>query len=363
MKGKLLIAIFLFLFCTLSIEAFAIEPLFDTGIDYPTGDLPESFCSGDFNKDGFRDLIVVDAANDKILVFLNDKKNGFKNPIGYETGDWPSSIATADFNGDSYLDVVVITDSENSSDNLNILFNAADGTFMPPISYTIDEGGRFIRNHVLAVADVNGDGHQDIVVSNTKDTLFVFLNSGKGSFDKPIANIVRDGPHTLCAADFNQDGLVDIAGVRSDYDNYSICVFYSTAAGTFQAPLYYPTGRSPRHSIIASDFNNDPFIDLAVACFGEWDFTVSHRANSSLVVLLNQKDGAFKQVFEHTETGPLSLCAADFNGDTIKDLAVTYRAEHDNEPHNLGIWRYFWGKVKEGSQKRMLILPVIIRTV
>src|ERR1019366_2323977 len=90
---------------------------------------------------------------------------GFKAATAYPSGGYGnSSLAVADVNGDGYPDLIVAHASchDCSSGEVSVLLGKGDGTFQAPVSYS--SGGYGADS--VAVADVNGDGHLDIVVVN-----------------------------------------------------------------------------------------------------------------------------------------------------------------------------------------------------
>jgi hypothetical protein len=89
-------------------------------------------------------------------------------------------------------------------------------------------------------------------------------------------------------------------------------VLLGNGDGTFQAPATFAVGSQP-YAIIAADFDNDGDIDLAVANYGD----------GSVTLLLGDGDGTFSpQAPYAVGQGPYQLAAADFNGDGKLDLAV-----------------------------------------
>ena len=84
----------------------------------------------------------------------------------------------ADVNGDGKSDIVVV-DSENGQ--VNVLLGNGDGTFKPPTSFALDS-----YPSAVSVADLNGDGRQDLVTS----TGTVLLGNSDGSFTGQTYTIV-----------------------------------------------------------------------------------------------------------------------------------------------------------------------------
>ncbi len=105
----------------------------------------------------------------------------FSKPIPYDAGGPVASVAVADVNGDGHLDLVVAYPGEGS---VGVLLGKGDGTFQPVVKY--NSGGSGASS--VAVADVNGDGKPDIVVLNafdTEGTVGVLLGNGDGTFQPP----------------------------------------------------------------------------------------------------------------------------------------------------------------------------------
>ncbi|MBI2357492.1 MAG: VCBS repeat-containing protein, partial [Deltaproteobacteria bacterium] len=74
--------------------------------------------------------------------------------------------------------------------------------------------------HGLAVADVNGDGLADLIVSTrSSGELYVFLGDGKGGFT-PLP-VIQTGQDiiALAAADFDSDRKTDLALVSASYNS------------------------------------------------------------------------------------------------------------------------------------------------
>ena len=100
----------------------------------------------------------------------------------YFTGPVPYAIAAGDFNGDGYLDIVTANigniDSGQGNNTIGVLLNNGDGTFAPAVSYTVgNEPNRIV------VGDFHGKGKPDIVVVNIADqTVSLLSNKGNGTF-------------------------------------------------------------------------------------------------------------------------------------------------------------------------------------
>lgn len=158
------------------------------------GHNPRDIVAGDFNQDGIPDLIVGDE-DGTLTLFVGD---GTGNMIS--AGDVAHlssvvSIAVADFNHDGILDLAV---SDWRASSVTILLGVGKGSFQSRWSFPLRMGGTTPH---LAVADFNGDGIPDLAVvydNDEEDTFDVMLGNGNGTFNKaPNLGLTRD-PNAHC---------------------------------------------------------------------------------------------------------------------------------------------------------------------
>ena len=145
----------------------------------------------DVNEDGCPDAVVADI-NTNVWISLGDCKGNFATPTYIATGDSNASLRLADINGDGHLDIVTAAYPGLGENNGEGFGMTAGNTLNVAFG---DGKGNFSvsRNYVgigqstsLATADFNGDGKTDIVTANNDtDTSSVYLNDGTGSFGFP----------------------------------------------------------------------------------------------------------------------------------------------------------------------------------
>jgi hypothetical protein len=300
---------------------------FTPGSTLQTDNHPVSIVSADFNHDGVPDLAVVNSLSGDVTVFLaNSNCTGFNPPVNYSLGAGvnPVSIAAADFNGDGYLDLAIADEgSATSLGGVIVLLNNQDGTFGSPI----ETSGPSNPNSIAA-GDFNGDGKQDVVVTNsTTSNVSVLLGNGNGTFtlksNTCVGNTLCAGvPVSVAVADFNGDGKLDLA--VANYDDVSITVLLGKGDGTFTISKSWTVGANPL-SIVAAPIQGNS---------SQQDLVVANSENDTICLLLNQlnKTGQFKGVATRTYAAgeaPAAVAIADFTGDGSLDIAIANQASNN----------------------------------
>jgi hypothetical protein len=246
-----------------------------SGFDSP------AIAATDLNSDGKLDLVVMHnigcytapcTAADSITILLGNGDGSFQTPSEVDVGTGPFAMAVLDLNGDGIKDVAI----GGGNTELSILLGVGNGTFVQqPVVTLVPGGDLFSACNDIGVGDLNRDGKQDLVVPlGNGEGNAILIGNGNGTF-QVMSRIQIDetfAPLHVAVADYNRDGLLDIARTMGDGTNGLMQIMNGNGNGTFQAPVRYlvpPPGSSTGGIvIITSDWNADAKPDIAFVVGG-----------------------------------------------------------------------------------------------
>ncbi|PIP71533.1 MAG: hypothetical protein COW89_11375 [Nitrospinae bacterium CG22_combo_CG10-13_8_21_14_all_47_10] len=235
------------------------DGLFKLKTDVKVGRLPIAVKAGDFNNDEKIDLAVTLRFN-QMIILLGVGDGTFKVAEAYQAGPTPAYITIDDYNSDGNQDIAMAL-NEDKVRHIKLFLGNGDGTFKPPEKIAGGNQSSFIIHH-----DMNLDGKTDLIASSPmRDSLSIYLGDGKGNFSKLEDFAGEKGPHNIVVGDFNGDKFPDI--VVCNRREGSISVIQGRGDGTFIYPHFnYVVGSQPR-SITGADFNRDGMMDIAVVLY------------------------------------------------------------------------------------------------
>ena len=298
-----------------------IPVTFPPPVPYGAGNNPRSVAIGDFDRDGIQDFVVSLTAN-QVSVFLGNGTGGtgtgsfhaLANSL-FNVGTTPEQVVVGDFNGDGIQDLATVN---AGSGNVSILLGSTGtpGTFSSAVNYNVQNIPRSV-----AVGDFNGDGKEDLAVTNTSsNSVSILLGDGLGSFTTTHLPIGFE-PYSVAVGDFNRDGKQDLAVTNRSGANNQVSVLLGNGTGGFLAAQTFVVGSNPL-SVAVGDFNGDGNQDLAIANTGAAD-------SVNVSVLINMTPPlaatvtfAAANTFASGGSAPYSVVVGDFDGDGTQDLAV-----------------------------------------
>jgi hypothetical protein len=177
----------------------------------------------DVNQDGNMDILTTNLEGDNVTVLLGNGKGMFDAAVGspFPCGDSPFGFAIGDMNGDGRPDLAIVNSPASATDRkgtngLTVLYGDGTGKFTMMRGSPLAAGR--IPNRV-AIGDVNGDGINDVVVSdNDGNNIYLFLMRKEDGVLSSSSMAVGNHPKGVAIADVNADGKGDII-VCNNLDN------------------------------------------------------------------------------------------------------------------------------------------------
>jgi FG-GAP-like repeat len=245
------------------------------------------------------------------------------NKVSIPTGNGPRWIAVADINHDGHPDLIVANDG---SETISVLLGDGKGHFQNASGSPVPAG--HLPNDI-AVADMNHDGNPDLVIANHQSPyLRIFLGDGKGGFHlgpgSPIDVHSNPHPHAVAVGAFSASGNLDV--VTDSWGNNQIELLPGDGKGGLITPgRFFPVGHRPYERLRSADFNKD----------GHPDVVTTNLDDDTATILLGDGRGGFAQAPASpfpAGAKPWQVAIDDFNRDGNADLAIIPYARDVADP-------------------------------
>ena len=249
-------------------------------------------------------------------------------PLFVPSGPGPSTIVSADLDGNGADDLVI---GDGYSNTVSVLMSNRDGTFQAPRQFAVGPFQVGVLGPLiptfrrdLLLADFNHDGKLDLAVCNpSAGDVSILLGRGDGTFEPQRRFNAVSLPFGISSGDLNHDGNIDLAVIDLAAGKLDLAVLLGRGNGTFQSPVFIPTGiegsglGSTSSDVQIADINSD----------GNADLLYTGALDLKTYVLLGNGDGTtFTRVTTHTgqraraDGGGPSFVTADLNNDGNLDL-------------------------------------------
>jgi hypothetical protein len=285
------------------------------------GQDPLYLASADLNGDGLPDLVSAGYDDGALRVFFNDKASPgvFNSPLVLASPG-ASQVAIADMNADGLPDLI------SADFNVSLFVQTSPGTFAAPLA--LYSGGA----NWVAVGDLNGDGAPDVALTDGVGVK-ILLHTGAASattYAAPVsvftqtANLNVAGANIIAIADVNGDGLNDLVitdpgPTGGGAPTVNVLLQDAANHGSFLAPVSYPitTPDSPQ-SIVVTDLQGTGKLDIVIG------------GRESVIVLLHDpaNPGRFLASTSYAAQDANEIAVADINGDGKPDIVVSTGVSH-----------------------------------
>lgn len=342
-------------------QLLAADITFSEPVEYSAGESPNDKSLGDWNGDGVIDIAQTNfgggPTSGDVSVFMGLGGGEFASEVRYEANDKPGAIDNYDVNNDGHMDLIV---GNVDSNDISILLNAGDGTFSKQTDYhaglfpgavrMIDldmdgntdivagvalrrgsndgeiiilkgngDGTFATRQKLVAghrslgvIDDFDGDGDLDLAVKQFEggNAINVHLRGDDGIYGDPVSLSPVGRPISVTGADFNNDGIIDLAS--SNDRGSEVSIFLGIGDGMFQNATVFEAGNAP-NGIRAEDLDLDGDTDIIV-----------FNSNSRFNILVNDGLGGFdSRITTSLSVGTRGIQVADLNEDAKPDLIHT----------------------------------------
>lgn len=300
-------------------------------------DRAHSLQAGDFNHDGLTDCVAVDNSKNRITILLQrskkfdpttvhttDQVNQVEDSLRFEARHLPvdrdiQALCSGDFNSDGRLDLAHF----GEPDRLTIRYQPESGVWKDTKELRLPE----IQPKPFSInaGDLNGDKKTDLVALG-KTATYVILQKADGTLADPIT--LRNTSQSLglaMIADLNGDGRDDLFTQATDDQKQPFCIRLQNGEGKLGPELRFRL-EEPR-GIVLTDMDGKPGAEI-LAIDSRTNrvrmFNIEQKVGSKTAGSDDEKLGRIVQYgYGSSESGDRDLEVGDVDGDGKSDVVVS----------------------------------------
>lgn len=277
---------------------------FDVAGSVQAGEHAVDLALADLDEDGLNDLAVANHDTEYVTLLFGVPRGGFEvrasSRLDVNVSPHPHAVRLSDVDGDGHADLLV---DDRRAEAIRLFRGVGHGGFEEPTMIAV--GGDPYRG--MTLVDIDGDGETDLVTPNP-DHVSVLIGDGMGGFAQD--KVLRPGfaPFSVTAADFNGDGLTDLAAGSGEGAG-ALALWYRSAAGVFRAGGDYELAVGPQ-TLASADLTGD----------GRAEVIVTSYVGGQVAVLVGGDKPTLYRI--DSEGNPYGVTTGDFDGDGRIDFVI-----------------------------------------
>jgi flagellin-like hook-associated protein FlgL len=262
----------------------------------------------DINNDGFKDIIAsnYNTASDPIIAYLSNG-SGFSFSGPYTTpvsvASDKSDMAFGSLNGDSFNDMAYLA----TDGNIVIMTGNGNGYFATGATLSLGSSAGWLSS--VEIADFNGDGNQDVMASGAMGggASVLFVGNGNGTFKarQTFSNLAFSD---VQVTDYDSDGDNDIFGVTQT----QMVLLNGNGDGTFSVGKSFSISGDPLRVELA-DFNEDGIVDVATSAYWDTNLRVFLSSTSVNTTYTTTTVGASGSSMSYLDLSTATTAEVEFN--------------------------------------------------